>query len=238
VQSLTHLVVDVTGWFTASARSLPPVPWPTPPTSTAFTMAAPYPDGRWARWDPCGPITVLVDFSDAQAGARTDLDAVVHELRAATGLDLRMAEGHVDDTPVDGAIAVRWARGGSVSGLTGNVIGLGGFGYTTERIVWGHVWIRSDVSLGIQPGGDDLLRFVLAHEIAHALGLGHIDDPTQLMYPYANGHDHFQDGDLAGLYRLGASQGCTATTPRPIEVGPSTALEVTDVTTVVLSTAV
>lgn len=237
VQSLTHLVVDVTGWFTVAARSLPPMPWPTPSASTAFTMAATHPDGRWARWDPCDPITVLVDFSDATTGARVELDDVVHELRAATGLDLRVVEGHVGDTPVNGAITVRWAPGGSVSGLSGNVIGLGGFGYTTERIVWGNVWIRSDVALGIQPDGDDLLRFVLAHELAHALGLGHIDDRTQLMYPYANGHDHFQDGDLAGLYRLGVSQGCTATALRSIELAPTADPAVTEVTAVVLGPA-
>lgn len=32
----------------------------------------------------------------------------------------------------------------------------------------------------------DDLRLVLAHELGHALSIGHNDDPTALMYPYAN----------------------------------------------------
>lgn len=32
----------------------------------------------------------------------------------------------------------------------------------------------------------DELRLVLAHELGHALSIGHHDDPTALMYPYAN----------------------------------------------------
>jgi hypothetical protein len=219
-QPLTHLVVDATGWFTTSARSLPPLPRPLPNASTDFTMAVTHDDGRWARWDPCDPIIVLVDFSDAQLGARSVLGDVVTEVRSATGLDLRVVEGHVDATPVDRTITIHWAPDGAAAGLTGNVIGLAGFGYTPEQILWGQVTVRSDEPLGRQPAGDDLLRFVLAHEIAHTLGLGHDDDPAQLMYPYANGHDHFQDGDLAGLYLLGTSQGCLQPDQRPIELVP------------------
>ncbi|STY93257.1 matrixin family metalloprotease [Moraxella bovis] len=35
----------------------------------------------------------------------------------------------------------------------------------------------------------DDLRLVLAHELGHALSIGHNDDPTALMYPYANEQD-------------------------------------------------
>ncbi len=44
----------------------------------------------------------------------------------------------------------------------------------------------------------------LRHELGHVAGLGHVDDPTQLMHPSAMGRVTYADGDLAGLALLGA----------------------------------
>lgn len=41
------------------------------------------------------------------------------------------------------------------------------------------------------------------HELAHVLGLDHVDDPTQLMHEENTGQFDFGDGDLAGLALLG-----------------------------------
>jgi predicted Zn-dependent protease len=68
--------------------------------------------------------------------------------------------------------------------------------------------IRQDVRPTMDTDGVDLLRFVLAHELAHAIGLGHVGDPDELMYPYAAGHDRYQAGDLAGLAALGRPASC------------------------------
>ncbi|MFN8021654.1 MAG: matrixin family metalloprotease [Acidimicrobiales bacterium] len=206
-QARSHLVVDVTGWFTIAARSLAPLPVPVPGAGGTFVPTVTHPDGRPARWDACS-IPVIVDFSDAQLRARGVLDAAVDDLRAATGFDLRVLEAGVTGAPVDGAITVEWAAGGAIAGLGGDVVGLGGFGYTDQAIVWGQVVVRDDVPLGIGSDGVDLLRFVLAHELAHAIGLGHVGDRAQVMYPYAAGHDHYQAGDLAGLATLGRAADC------------------------------
>lgn len=45
---------------------------------------------------------------------------------------------------------------------------------------------------------------MLDHELAHVLGLGHVDTPGELMMPVNTGQTHFGPGDLAGLARLGA----------------------------------
>ena len=207
-QSRSHLVVDVTGWFTIAARSLAPLPVPRPTAGGAFAPTVVHPDGSVARWNTCAAIGVVVDFSGAPAGARADLDGTVEDLRAATGFDLRVTEGEVEAAPIDGAITVSWAAGGTVEGLGGDVVGLGGFGYTDAGIVWGRVVIRQDVRPTTGADGVDLLRFVLAHELAHAIGLGHVGDPDELMYPYAAGHDRYQAGDLAGLAALGRPASC------------------------------
>jgi hypothetical protein len=53
--------------------------------------------------------------------------------------------------------------------------------------------------------GRELAVAIVAHEIAHLVGLSHVDDPTQLMYPEAQ-----QDvtdlgaGDRTGLARVGS----------------------------------
>lgn len=48
-------------------------------------------------------------------------------------------------------------------------------------------------------------RAIVAHELAHLVGLGHVDDPTQLMHPSASATvTSFAPGDLEGLARLGS----------------------------------
>ncbi len=60
---------------------------------------------------------------------------------------------------------------------------------------------------GFGPGTTD--GEVLLHELAHAVALGHVLDPTQVMYPQTtNSESQYGAGDLAGLAALGAAAGC------------------------------
>lgn len=45
---------------------------------------------------------------------------------------------------------------------------------------------------------------VLDHEIAHVMGLNHVDDPDELMSAVKTGQAGFGRGDLQGLAQLGA----------------------------------
>jgi len=53
------------------------------------------------------------------------------------------------------------------------------------------------------PGGRDEVRAIIQHELAHLLGLDHVDDVTQLMWPEGSAVVDFAAGDLSGLDRLG-----------------------------------
>ena len=56
------------------------------------------------------------------------------------------------------------------------------------------------------PEGSRYARAVVMHELAHVVGLDHVDDPTQLMNPEGTDVTEFAAGDLAGLARLGGGQ--------------------------------
>jgi hypothetical protein len=53
-----------------------------------------------------------------------------------------------------------------------------------------------------------MLQAVFLHELGHMMGLGHVNDPAQLMYPVATTRTAYGTGDLEGLYHLGTPAGC------------------------------
>ncbi len=210
-QARTHLVVDTTGYFVTAPRAVPTSSTSTDPgqvVSTSFKLSVVNPDGSFPRWNPCQNIEVLVNFSGAQPHARTAFANAIEQARAASGLPLVVTEVTSTPTAANGRLIVRWGTVADNSSLTDSVLGIGGFSYTPTQIVRGSVMIRSDLTFSRSVNGEDMLTGTIAHEIAHALGLAHVNDSTQLMYAFANGRDRYQAGDRAGLALLGASGGC------------------------------
>jgi hypothetical protein len=106
-------------------------------------------------------------------------------------------------------VLIAWSTPRDFPPLEGDIIGWGGSDYAQDKGEPGfqrHWYVSGTVTLDASELGDDDLieqRLTLLHEMGHVLGLDHVDDRNQQMYPYsvANG---LGDGDLRGFAVVGA----------------------------------
>jgi hypothetical protein len=192
-------------------------------------------DGHVIRWNPCRAIHYRVNVAHAPTGALRDVKRAFGRASSATGqtfiydgstkrIPQRSYAAKLDPTKARPSIVVAWAAPGTGTGhsnLLGSStreVGVGGYrayswsiGSTVHRlrILAGFVVIstrsnalRGGFGVGPNRGG------LLLHEIGHAVGLGHVADKLQLMYPVLTRYGSYGTGDLAGLRKVGHLGGC------------------------------
>lgn len=191
---------------------------------------------QWMRWQPCGPaITYRVNKEKAYEGAVADVKEAFARIRRATGLRFSYL-GTTTKLPTklgtdqgDADILVMWATKAQYPQFKDDeVAGMGGTWYasgwveTDGKSVWkaksGAVWLNARFNdllpAGFGTGNTEGYRgshgASILHELGHVMGLDHVSDSSQLMY--LNGSDshlsRYEAGDLRGLARVGANQGC------------------------------
>jgi hypothetical protein len=179
-------------------------------------------------YDPCRPVHYRTSDRTAFPGADRIVRSAVEEIAAATGLQF------VDDGPTDEApsadrrffqperygdhwapVLIAWSDEAETPGLAGAVAGLGGSAYVEATRADGQPSGKVFVSGSATLDGPDLrrieriegeaeVRAVVLHELAHVVGLDHVNDRHQLMYPeVVAGVDDFGRGDRHGLAHLG-----------------------------------
>jgi hypothetical protein len=225
---------------TSGDRDAPTASVTTGASAEGFSVWERNHDGTPVRWDACSTIELVLDTRDAPAGAREDLDDAVATLREASGLDL-VVSGATDERPSGSRlpyqpedhgerwapILVAWASPG-VDGLPlrdtdrGVAIPLAVGRPGARTYVSGQVVLNADRH-DLRPGSadrSDSWGATMLHELIHVLGLGHVDDPDELMYVYpGEGPVRLGPGDRAGLRAVGAEGGCLEVpTPRVVEV--------------------
>ena len=181
------------------------------------------------RYNPCQTIKYVVNPNTLPADGVAVLNEAIFRIELATGLrykysgatgaiPFRTTNGRDEDKKAN--LAIAWSTPDTdASNLAGGVLARGGFSkaqWVPKRKTYkltktGLLMDASDTYAfrGFENGSS--LGAVHMHELTHAAGLGHADnDPTQIMYPYANPEKPalFGNGDLTGLKKSGQDAGC------------------------------
>lgn len=200
-----------------SARALPAPPIEDRGGVFAFTMTQPGSDEP-VGWDPCEPIRYQVNPSNAPAGGGELIERAISRASAATGLTFE-DDGTTDKRPfteqlvpigTDRPVIIGWATAAEFPELAGDIAGLGG-GAAEDGVlgrryyVTGGIALDTDIFTAVEVAGrPQIMEAIVLHEVAHVVGLNHVDEPTELMAAMNSGQIDFGPGDREGLARLGS----------------------------------
>jgi hypothetical protein len=195
--------------------------------------------GAVTRWDPCTPVHWRINLAGAPRGALADAQGAIKRIAKASGLSFTF-DGRTGVVPAGDygaandadqswpALTIAFVAPGASADLTAPAVGVGGWHAVTVSADQGHTWVPRIVagfvlldraaaaSLRSGFGAGGTLGQLLLHELGHTVGLGHVADPTQVMYPRINTKRAvFGKGDLQALHEVGRPSGCLPGLPPP-----------------------
>jgi hypothetical protein len=171
------------------------------------------------RYDPCRPIHYVIRDQGDPPGGDADIRQAIAQVSKATGLKF-VADGTTTETPTPkrapyqptrygdrwAPLLIAWTDPTHMPFLAGPIAGRGGsqpyaLGPGPSTYVTGALFLDAPQLTQLQAGpeGNVAVLTTIEHELGHVVGLDHVKDPTQIMYPEGHGQTHFGAGDLRGL---------------------------------------
>ena len=183
--------------------------------------------GRPVRWDPCTAIHWRYRSAGQVVGGFTQVVRAIARISRATGTTW-VYDGAVSTVPTSAwlpksstsqpPVLIGWTTGAHsdlLAGQPASVLGV-------TRMAWFGVTRNGTTTAAIRSAvvalnqakhlpltGSVSWYTVVLHELSHAMGLAHAGSASELMYPVIQPQlRDLQPGDLAGLARVGRTQGC------------------------------
>ncbi|MDP9183214.1 MAG: matrixin family metalloprotease [Actinomycetota bacterium] len=195
-------------------------------TSTLYRFST-IVSGKVVRWNPCAAIHWKFRTTGAPTGSGLVVKAAVARIALATGIRF-VYDGTTTATPTSSwlpkttsgirPLLIGWtdashsdllrSQPASVLGVTRTAY-FGILQNGTTLAATKAAVIALDRTNRLPLTGSVSWKTTLLHELGHAMGLDHVSNSRQLMYPVLQRSLYgLQSGDLAGLTRLGLSAGC------------------------------
>lgn len=187
--------------------------------SAAYTFEQTDYQGDPVTYDPCKPLRYVINPAGAPPNYLSFIDPAIKDAQAATGLKFEYDGLSRDDASTrrnatrSEPVLISFVSAIDRSVPHAETVGLGGSTYATingrkqPHYLTGHVeLLRSFFARQSASGDTAAEQSVVMHELGHVLGLGHVQDPREVMFPTSHGQITYGVGDLNGLARLGDGQ--------------------------------
>lgn len=200
-------------------------------TTGAYAFDKTSPTGRPVTFDPCLPIHYVINPEGMPPGGADELRGAVREIGDATGLQF-VEDGETSERLVDARdanqpdrygkgwapVLIGWVDEAEFPELGGDVIGAANtvsaapagteeYRYVTGQVAFDRTYF---IEAGSDPESASGTRTTLLHELGHLVGLAHVDDRGEVMYPSVDAVE-LGPGDRQGLAILGSGECSTAT---------------------------